>query len=136
MSDKNFRITFHGEVMQGWSTDEVKANMANLFKLDPDNKLHEQKLNRLFSGRTVIIKDDLNSKTAQAYLDAIAKAGGEARAIRKSGPPDGMDERRIISRRKQGDRRRSARLSSILPDRRKTQDRRHCVLMSEKSKQT
>ena len=129
MSGKDFRVTFHGEVMQGWDPDEVKANMAALFKLDPKNKQHAQKLERLFSGRTVIIKDGLNAATAQAYVDAIAKAGGEAQAKKKTGPPNNMPERRLTLRRKQGDRRRIARLSAIMPNRRKNRGLRHADLI-------
>ncbi|MEH6357606.1 MAG: hypothetical protein V7745_01350 [Pseudomonadales bacterium] len=129
MSGKDFRVTFHGEVMQGWDPDEVKANMATLFKLDPQNRQHVQKLDRLFSGRTVIIKDGLSATTAQAYVDAIAKVGGDARAKKKSGPPNNASERRLALRRKQGDRRRSARLSAIMPNRRKNRGRRHADLM-------
>lgn len=129
MSGKDFRVTFHGEVMQGWDPDEVKANMAALFKLDPENKQHAQKLDRLFSGRPVVIKDGLNAATAQAYVDAIAKAGGDARAKKKSEPPNKIPERRFTLRRKKGDRRRIARLSAIMPNRRKNRGRRHADLM-------
>ena len=129
MSGKDFRVTFHGGVMQGWDPDEVKANMAALFKLDPENKQHRQKLERLFSGRTLAIKDGLDAATAQAYVDAIAKVGGDARAKKKSGPPNNMPERRMVLRRKQGDRRRLARLSAIMPSRRKNRGRRHADLL-------
>jgi hypothetical protein len=129
MSGKDFRVTFHGEVMPGWDLNEVKANMAELFKLSPENNQHSQKLERLFSGRTVVIKDDLDATTAQAYVDAIAKAGGDARAKKKTGPPNNMPERRLLLRRKQGDRRHLARLSAILPDRRKNRGRRHSDLL-------
>jgi hypothetical protein len=97
--------------------------------LDPKNEQHSQKLQRLFSGRTVIIKDGLDAAAAQAYVDAIAKVGGDARAKKKTGPPNNMLERRMELRRKQGDRRRLARLSAIMPSRRKNRGRRHADLL-------
>jgi len=124
MNTNAFRITFSGQVKQGWDPEDVKANMAGLFKLDPSNQQHVQKINRLFSGRTVVIKDGINKSTAQAYADAIARAGGEAYIKIKIGPPDGIEERRSSMRRMQVDRRATARLSAILPDRRKSRGRR------------
>jgi hypothetical protein len=125
MGTKNtFRVTFRGEVIEGWNPNEVKANMAGLFKLDPSNQQHVQKINRMFSGRIVIIKDGINKSTAQAYIDAIARAGGKAHIKIKIGPPDGIEERRSSMRRMQVDRRTTARLSSIVPDRRKSRGRR------------
>lgn len=128
MSEDGFRVTFHGEVIEGFDPDEVKANMAQIFKLDLSNQEHVQKLDKLFSGRTVIIKADLSVKTAQIYVDAIAKAGGIASIHPSDVPPPGIRERRSSQRRLQGDRRRSPRLSSILPDRRKARGRRRMDL--------
>lgn len=125
MNTEIFRVTFHGEVIQGWDPDEVKANMLRLFKLDTNNPQHMQKLDKLFSGHKVIIKEGLSAKAAQTYIEAIAKAGGEANIDPKDVPPPGVDERRSAQRRKKGDRRGSPRLSSILPDRRKPGGRRH-----------
>lgn len=99
--------------------------MVGLFKLDPNNQQHAQKIERLFSGRAVVIKEGINASTAEAYVNAIAKAGGEAHIKPKSELPDGVDERRFTLRRKQGDRRASRRTSAILPDRRKDRGRRN-----------
>lgn len=125
MSGENFRVTFHGEVIEGWDPEEVKANMAKLFKLDLSDPTHAEKLHRMFSGRKVIIKAGLKRSVAKAYIDAIAKIGGAASFEPRDLPPEGVPERRINQRRKRGDRRRTKRLSSILPDRRKTRGRRH-----------
>ena len=127
MSGENFRVTFHGEVIEGWAPEEVKANMAKLFKLDLNDPAQAQKLGKMFSGKKVIIKAGLKRSVAKAYVDAIAKIGGEASIEVRDLPPEGMAERRTSQRRKRGDRRRKSRLSSILPDRRK-KDRRHSDL--------
>lgn len=124
MTENAYLITFRGEVKQGWNREQVKTSMAGLFKLDLDNQQHQQKLERLFSGRTVIIKEGINKEKAQAYIDAIASAGGQAYIKIKVGGPDGINERRMILRRKRGDRRATRRLSAIMPDRRKNNGRR------------
>jgi len=129
MNMNTFHITFRGQVKQGWDREDVKANMAGLFKLDPSNQEHVQKINRMFSGRTVVIKEGINKSTAQAYVDAIDRAGGEAQIKIKIGPPDGIEERRISLRRKKPDRRTTPRLSAILPDRRESRGRRDSDLL-------
>ncbi len=120
----NFRVTFRGEILDGWQPHEVKANMAGLFKLDPSNPLHVQKISRMFSGRTVVIKEGIDKLSAQTYIDAISRAGAKAYIKIKVGPPDGIKERRLSMRRMQIDRRTIARRSSIVPDRRKSRGRR------------
>jgi len=124
MNVNAFRVTFRGEIEPGYRLEEVKSNLAKLFKLDVSNQLHLQKIDRLFSGRTVVIKEGLSKTSAQAYLSAIAKAGGKGYIKIKIGAPDGIEERRTFLRRKQGDRRAKPRLSAILPDRRKDKGRR------------
>lgn len=124
MSSNTFPVTFHGEVIQGWDPDEVKANMAILFRLNPNNQQHAQKLKLLFSGRPMVIKKGISESTAQTYVDAISKAGGEVRIKAENEIPTDVDERRFTLRRKQGDRRASRRTSAILPDRRHNKGRR------------
>jgi len=126
MSAACYRITFHGEVANGWDPDDVKLNMAKLFKLDQNNPQHIQKLELLFSGHTVTIKEGIDANTAQTYVDAIAKIGGEAYMKVKCELPDGIEERRFILRRQRGNRRVAARMASIRPDRRENNGRRAC----------
>ena len=57
-----------------------------------------------------------------------AKVGGAANIYPRDIPPPGVRERRSTQRRLKGNRRRSPRLSSILPDRRKVRGRRHMDL--------
>jgi len=129
MGSNTFLVTFHGETLQGWDPDKVKANMIGLFKMEPNNQQHAKKIERLFSGRTVVIKEGLkeglSASTAEAYVNAIAKVGGEAHIKQKNELPEGVDERRFTLRRKQGDRRARRRTSAILPDRRQNRGRRN-----------
>jgi len=125
MGDDNFRITFNGEILQGWDPEEVKANMARLFKLNTDNEKNLKVLEKMFSGKQVIIKAGLEKDTALAYLDAITDAGGEAYIDPRDVPPAGISERRVAQRRRYGDRRKTSRPSSILPDRRSCTGRRN-----------
>ena len=125
MNKSIFSVTFQGQVLDGWAPDEVKSNMAQLFKLDINNAACAQILEKLFSGKQVTIKAGLQRSAAQSYIDAITNIGGNASIHPKDVPPAGISERRFSLRRKQGDRRATRRLSSILPDRRKTRGRRH-----------
>lgn len=125
MSDEGFKVTFRGDVLDGWDPDEVKMNMAQLFKLDHNTEAGRQVLEKMFSGKQVIIKAGLKRPEAESYIEAIAGAGGEANLDPRDVPPPGVSERRVAQRRRRGDRRQVARLSSISPDRRASKGRRH-----------
>lgn len=121
---KVFLITFRGEIQEGFERKQVMNNLAKIFHLDPGNPQQAPKIERLFSGQTVIIKKDINRAKAETYIEAISNAGGKAYIKVKIGPPEGIAERRQSLRRKQGERRSTPRLSSIVPDRRKNRGRR------------
>lgn len=75
MSDTRYDVIFRGELCEGFELDDVKRNLARLFKQAED------KVERLFSQRHVIIKSDLDRAAAEKYQRALAGAG--ARAILK-----------------------------------------------------
>ena len=69
-----YNLVFQGQILEEASLDEVKANLARIFKADAN------KIDRLFSGKSIIIKRDLDSAAAQKYLSVFKQAGAEARA--------------------------------------------------------
>ena len=113
-----FRVIFRGEVLEGNDPIKVKSNMAKLFKLDMDDPDHLAKLEKLFSGRTLVIKDKISKADALKYKQAISEAGAQC-----SIEPN-MLEQRKDQRRKRGDRRTVRRTSAIQPDRRTKPGRR------------
>jgi hypothetical protein len=75
MSDKSFAITFSGKLVEGASRERVMANVAALFKVEV------AKVERLFSGKPVVIKKGLDKATAQKYQVALKKVGAIASVV-------------------------------------------------------
>jgi len=73
MSADQYRIIFDGELMPGVSPDAVKSNLTRLFKCDAG------KVERLFGHGSVYIKRDLSAPEADRYLQALQRAGVQAR---------------------------------------------------------
>jgi hypothetical protein len=69
MAESRFDIEFSGELVQGADSREVRERLRDLFKLPPNS------LERLFSGRPLVLKRDLDPATAARYADAFRGAG-------------------------------------------------------------
>ncbi len=69
MADSSFEIVFRGDIAPGNSLSEVRERLQQLFKAD------DAQLERLFSGRPVVLKRGLDRETGERYRDAISKAG-------------------------------------------------------------
>ncbi|MEM7468759.1 MAG: hypothetical protein AAF387_17970, partial [Pseudomonadota bacterium] len=69
MADKQFHVVFKGELLKGASAEQVKNNLAKLFKTEP------AKLDHLFAGKPVIIKKDLDRAGADKYEAVLRRAG-------------------------------------------------------------
>jgi hypothetical protein len=67
--EARYNVYFAGQVLDGHSLATVRANMASLFKAD------EATLNKLFSGKTQLVKRDCDKATALKYKQAIERAG-------------------------------------------------------------
>lgn len=67
-----FEVVFKGEVIEGSDVAATRANIGKLFNAD------EAKIERLFSGNSVVIKKDLDEATANKYIGAFKKAGALA----------------------------------------------------------
>ena len=64
-----YEVAFYGEIAEGANPDQVKTNIAKMFKAD------ENKLAHLFSGKRIIIKKNIDEQTARKYQVAIKNAG-------------------------------------------------------------
>lgn len=67
-----FEVVFKGEVIEGQDVAATRANIGKLFNAN------EAKIERLFSGSSVVIKKDLDEATANKYIGAFKKAGALA----------------------------------------------------------
>lgn len=69
----NYQVLFNGEVADAASVEHVRANLARELGLD------ERKAKQLFSGRTVVIRSQLEQSEAQAWQDKLAGLGALCR---------------------------------------------------------
>ncbi len=69
MAEKKFRVVFSGKLAEGETLQKEKQQLAALFKIP------EEKADALFKKNRSIIKQDLDLKTAQKYVQALASRG-------------------------------------------------------------
>ncbi|WP_413044001.1 hypothetical protein [Pseudomonas sp. YJ42] len=67
-----YEISFSGELAPGATLEQVEANLARLFQADA------QRIAVLFSGRRIVIKQDLDHASVEKYRTAMARAGAVA----------------------------------------------------------
>jgi len=70
-----YKIVFEGKVAEGYSIEDVKKNLASLYKVDVG------KIDRLFTGSPIEIKTDLDYQTAVKDRDAFEKTGAVCSVI-------------------------------------------------------
>ncbi|MGF6204944.1 DUF805 domain-containing protein [Pseudomonas frederiksbergensis] len=73
MSDNRFKIVFDGALLPGVDVTTAKLNLAELYKSEVFA------VERLFTGKTVTLKQGLSQTDAQTYLQALTKTGIDAR---------------------------------------------------------
>ncbi|WP_312905945.1 hypothetical protein [Stutzerimonas nitrititolerans] len=67
-----YEIAFSGELASGATLEQVEANLARLFQADA------KRIALLFSGRRIVIKQDLDYDSVEKYRQAMARAGAIA----------------------------------------------------------
>ncbi len=67
-----YEISFSGELAPGAKLEQVEANLTRLFQADA------QRIAVLFSGRRIVIKQDLDHASVEKYRQAMARAGAIA----------------------------------------------------------
>lgn len=67
-----YEIAYSGELAQGAKLEQVEANLTRLFQADA------QRIAALFSGRRIVIKQDLDYASVEKYRQAMARAGAIA----------------------------------------------------------
>jgi hypothetical protein len=66
---KQYNLVFEGAVSDGRKVEEVKTNLATLFKVD------ENKIDHLFTAPSAVLKKNINYDVAMQYQHALKKAG-------------------------------------------------------------
>lgn len=64
-----YEIAFAGQTVPGAQLETVKANLAKLFQADA------QRIALLFSGRRMVIKNNLDAEAAEKYRSVLERAG-------------------------------------------------------------
>lgn len=66
-----YRIVFSGQVAPGAAAEQVRADLARLFRADAE------RIELLFSGRRITIKAGLTAAEAEKYRAALTRAGAQ-----------------------------------------------------------
>lgn len=66
---KQYNLVFEGTVSDGRRVEEVKSNLATLFKVD------SKKVDQIFTAPSVVIKKNVNYDVAMQFQHALKKAG-------------------------------------------------------------
>ena len=74
-TDAKFDILFRGDIAPGNSIDQVKARVAESFKLD------EAAVKQLFSGAVVSLKRNIDRATAERIFKRLSDAGAIANIV-------------------------------------------------------
>jgi len=64
-----YNVTVAGKVAPGEAPETVKKAIMDLLKIDPEG------IERIFSGRPILLKKGVNAGTAEKYRKAIEAAG-------------------------------------------------------------
>lgn len=75
MNNSTFAVVFSGELVAGANPEQVKANFAQLFKVDV------VKVAPMFGGQAVIIKKGVDEATAKKYQQALLQVGALSQVI-------------------------------------------------------
>lgn len=115
--DKRYRVIFKGQLLPGFTLDEVCENLAEHFNVS--EVALRQKLEKL----PAVLKSGLDVHQANHYLEVLA-ADGLITQLEVIAESMAQQEKRLQQRRYTQDRRRNMRTSGIVADRRKGSDRR------------
>ncbi|WP_297838822.1 hypothetical protein [Pseudomonas sp.] len=70
-----YEIVFSGQLVPGAQRERVEANLAQLFQADA------QRIALLFSGRRLVLKNNLDQAAAEKYRSTLERAGALAEMV-------------------------------------------------------
>ncbi len=74
-AETRYKLVFSGEIAEGQDLDAVKTKIAALYKVSLE------RCDSMFSGKTVLIKDNLDRQAAQKYKKVFEKTGACCRIV-------------------------------------------------------
>ena len=75
MVEAKYNLYFDGKIQEDKSIDQVKANLSKIFKKDL------QTIEKLFSGKSILLKKGLSKDMALKYRSAFQRAGAKCRFV-------------------------------------------------------
>ena len=72
-----FNLTFSGEILPGHEPEQVKLLFGKMFAIDDPVRLE-----RFFSGETIILRRNLERKTAAEYFQKLRQLGVETELVK------------------------------------------------------
>mgnify|MGYP001812321289 FL=1 len=69
MAGQEYQVVFRGKIVPGMRSEDVKANLVSVFKTD------DARIERLFSGKTMVLKKGLERAEGERYCALLEKAG-------------------------------------------------------------
>ena len=85
MSEQQYEIVFYGKLVAGFTEQETKQHVAQLFKTSVDQ------VERMFTGKRVVIRNKLDQETAKKYIVAMSKRGAECQVEAMGAPGVSVD---------------------------------------------
>jgi|GEM_PF-1259894 len=76
MGDDSYKVVFQGRIQDGFSVDAVKSDFVKLFKTS------QEKTEKMFSGRAIVLQSSLSHEKALRYEKAIRKIGAECLVLK------------------------------------------------------
>ena len=77
-----YEIVFSGQLVPGAQLERVQANLGKLFHSDA------QQLQLLFSGRRLVLKNNLDVEAAQKYRSTLERAGALVEVLEMQSPKE------------------------------------------------
>jgi hypothetical protein len=116
-----FRVVFLNDFRRGTRIAEIREKIRQRFNLSDEG------VERMFAGRPIVVKKNVDAETAYQYKLAIDETGANCKIEIMPAVDDtdahGFIERRRRERREQRDRRARLRSESLSPDRRENERR-------------
>jgi len=78
-----FNLTFKGEILTGKDPERARLRFAELFGIDDPVRLEYY-----FSGETIVLREDLDTRTAAEYFSKLREFGVEAELVKITGDPE------------------------------------------------
>jgi hypothetical protein len=75
-----YEIVFSGQLVPGAQLERVQANLGKLFHSDA------QQLQLLFSGRRLVLKNNLDVEAAEKYRSTLERAGAQVEVLEMPSP--------------------------------------------------